>query len=118
MRKRSEVGFESDEQELSGEDKTAKSYIMNGRQTMASSADCCIGSKRQLTVTWGKEGYQPRQYHNMDLGPFVMTVQVEPGDNVVEVYEKMRAELDEIAKKEFEVKLSAYLDRISRVKSR
>ncbi len=66
----------------------------------------------QLRVTWGREHFQPIQYHGMDVGPFELTVTLGDDESVLEAYRRARAQLQEIARLEHETKLAEFLGRI------
>ena len=58
----------------------------------------------RLTVTLGREKLSPIQYHDFDIGPFTMCVDLKEGDDVEAVGEVMLAALTRIADVEFKAR--------------
>lgn len=69
----------------------------------------------QLTVTWGKELFQPLRYHNFEVGSFVLTVTIRRGETVYSAFDRAQKELAQLAEMEFREKLAAYLERVRTV---
>lgn len=72
----------------------------------------------QLTVTWGREHFQPIQFHGFDVGPFEAVVTVQAGETVEQAFGRAQARLRELAEAEWPAKLEAYLDRIRQLGAR
>ena len=65
-----------------------------------------------VTFVWGREHYQPIQYHGFDVGPFELCVSIDGEADIEKVQDGAMAILDEIAKREFIKKRDAYLERV------
>ncbi len=81
------------------------------RRARADSADPDIES---VTVTWGKEGFSPVQFHVFEVGPYTATTRLRPGETVEQAVLRVRAKLQRIADADFAEKLPAYLERVRR----
>lgn len=82
---------------------------------MASVESCAGFDGEQLTVTWGKELFQPLKFHNFEVGSFVLTVTIRQGETVAEAAGRAQRELEQLAHREFREKLAAYLERVRTV---
>lgn len=66
---------------------------------------------RKLLVTWGEETHQPIQYNGFRVGPIHVEVEVGPDEDPIEVFERTMAELDAMARIEFQQKLAGFTER-------
>lgn len=68
---------------------------------------------KQIRVVWGEEVIQPIQYNGFRVGPIEVLVDVMPGEDAGEVYERTFAWLDQLGKDQFRRKVSGFLGRIA-----
>jgi hypothetical protein len=69
----------------------------------------------ELTVTWGREVFQPMKFHAFEIGSFQLTVRVGDGETVQQAADRALDELEAIADREFERKSARFLDRTIRL---
>lgn len=62
----------------------------------------------QVTVTWGKELFSPKQFHTFEVGPFVAVVTTRPGESIAQASERAMADLAAYAEKERDRKRASY----------
>jgi hypothetical protein len=62
----------------------------------------------EVTVTWGKELFSPRQFHTFEVGPFVAVVTTRPGESIAQASERAMAELKVFAEAERDRKRASY----------
>jgi len=62
----------------------------------------------QVTVTWGKELFSPKQFHTFEVGPFVAIVTTRPGESIAQASDRAMSELSAYAEKERERKRQSY----------
>lgn len=118
MRKRSEFGYPqslSSKATLQTENEARDDVRIDPQPLLELRSPVELKSGESLVVTWGKEGYQPVKWHGMEVGPFVRTTIIQPGETTEQAYERVRAELAVVARREFELKLSEYLAKIKEV---
>lgn len=65
-----------------------------------------------ISFSWGREHYQPIQFHGFDVGPFEITTPINGEVDIVRVQAGVMDVLDGIAKREFERKRVEYLARV------
>jgi hypothetical protein len=61
-----------------------------------------------VTVTWGKQLIAPVQYNNFEVGPFVMTSEVRPGEKPSEAMTRVYAVLEGFARESYKTKIAAF----------
>ena len=74
--------------------------------------------RARLTVVWGEEYFQPVQYNGFKVGPFSLEVDIQQGVTVEATYHAAWIILDQLARKQFDEKLDAYLDRLQQMGER
>jgi len=65
-----------------------------------------------LTVTYGKEHFQPVRFQGMDVGPFEIAVRIRKGETPMVAKRRAMALLAEMAEEEFREKLPRFLARV------
>lgn len=65
-----------------------------------------------LTVTWGKEGFSPIQFHTFEVGPYTASTTIRPGETMGQAAERLRRQLAGLVEAEFPRKLEEYLRRV------
>lgn len=66
---------------------------------------------RQITVTWGEEHIQPIQFNGFKFGGISVVADVHPAETVREAHDRIFALLEELGQKQFEAKLTGFLER-------
>lgn len=61
-----------------------------------------------VTVTWGEEMYQPRQWHSYRVGPFTISAPILKGETVSQAVMRLTQELAEVARHARVVKRQEY----------
>jgi hypothetical protein len=64
-----------------------------------------------ITVTWGEEHYQVTQYNGFRLGPFTVTVTVQPGETDEAAWARANTLLDKHVETMFIAKRNGYAER-------
>jgi hypothetical protein len=65
-----------------------------------------------LSVTYGKEHFQPARFQGMDVGPFEIAVRIRKGETPMAAKRRAMALLAEMAEEEFREKLPRFLARV------
>jgi hypothetical protein len=63
----------------------------------------------EVTITWGKELYSPKQFHTYEVGPFVWATRVRNGETRAAAAARLQQELNAFAEGERERKKQSYL---------
>jgi len=63
---------------------------------------------KQVTVTWGEENFMPIKYNGFRVGPFAVTVNVGPDEDLGEVFKREYARLEKLAERTFVRKRNAF----------
>lgn len=67
---------------------------------------------KTIRVCWGEEVLQPVQYNGVRVGPLEVLVEVQPGEDPSEVYERTWAWLDALGREQYERKMTGFLGRL------
>lgn len=67
---------------------------------------------KSIRVTWGEEVIQPVQYNGFRIGGLELQIDLLPGESPEMAYERGWAILDRIGRKQFELKLKGFAERL------
>lgn len=65
-----------------------------------------------LTVSYGKEHFQPARFQGLDIGPFEIAVRIRKGETPMAAKHRASALLNEMAEQEFKERLPRFLARV------
>lgn len=88
----------------------------HGRYTPGLKADTVPASlptsqARTITVTLGRECFQPLQFNTVEVGPISVTAAMVEGETIAAAYMRLRAALTPLFQTEYELKLQDFLER-------
>lgn len=61
-----------------------------------------------VTFTWGKELYSPKGFHTVEIGPFVASTALRPGETRLQAYDRIAKETTAFAEANRKSKLDSY----------
>jgi hypothetical protein len=73
-------------------------------------------SGQTVEATWGKEYFQPVQFHGVDVGPFAGRTIVRPGETIGRAIARLHEELREAAETISNRKQASYLDSMTNLR--